>query len=77
MTLLISLSINHMMILVILVQLFSLHLLNLSISNVLYVPTMQRNIISISQFCIKNDILIEFLPDSFHVKDQLTGGTHS
>ncbi|KAE8725678.1 hypothetical protein F3Y22_tig00008262pilonHSYRG00055 [Hibiscus syriacus] len=40
-----------------------------SLSNVLCVPTMKRNIISISQFCKSNNTSIEFLAFSFHVKD--------
>ncbi|KAL6319832.1 hypothetical protein AAG906_036898 [Vitis piasezkii] len=34
--------------------------------NVLCVPTMKRNLISISQFCKSNNTSIEFLPSSFH-----------
>ncbi|KAE8674326.1 hypothetical protein F3Y22_tig00111758pilonHSYRG00069 [Hibiscus syriacus] len=44
-----------------------------SISNVLCVPTMKHNLISISQFCKSNNTSIEFLPSSFHVKDLRTG----
>ena len=44
-----------------------------TLSNVLYVPTMKRNLISISQFCKSNNTSIEFLPSSFHVKDLSTG----
>ncbi|RVW91741.1 Retrovirus-related Pol polyprotein from transposon RE1 [Vitis vinifera] len=40
-----------------------------TLSNVLCVPTMKRNLISISQFCKSNNTSIEFLPSSFHVKD--------
>ncbi|KAL6328776.1 hypothetical protein AAG906_003793 [Vitis piasezkii] len=44
-----------------------------TLSNVLCVPTMKRNLISISQFCKSNNTSIEFLPSSFHVKDLHTG----
>ncbi|KAI4347884.1 hypothetical protein L6164_008660 [Bauhinia variegata] len=44
-----------------------------SLQNVLFVPTMKKNLISISQFCKTNHISIEFLPTSFHVKDLRTG----
>ena len=41
--------------------------------NVLYVPSMKRNLISVSQFCLTNNVSIEFLPHSFLVKDLRTG----
>ncbi|RVW60364.1 Retrovirus-related Pol polyprotein from transposon RE1 [Vitis vinifera] len=44
-----------------------------TLSNVLCVPTMKRNLISISQFCKSNNTSIEFLPSYFHVKDLQTG----
>ena len=44
-----------------------------TLSNVLCVPTMKRNLISISQFCKSNNTSIEFLPSAFHVKDLRTG----
>ncbi|KAI4353620.1 hypothetical protein L6164_002554 [Bauhinia variegata] len=44
-----------------------------SLHNVLFVPTMKKNLISISQFCKTNHTSIEFLPTSFHVKDLRTG----
>ena len=40
-----------------------------SLSNVLCVLTMKRNLIAISQFCHSNNMSIEFLPTSFFVKD--------
>lgn len=46
---------------------------SLSLSNVLCVPTMKKNLISISQLCSDNNLLIEFSCDSFVVKDRLTG----
>lgn len=45
----------------------SIHLLN-----VLCAPNMTRNIISVSQLCADNNLVIEFLPDSFIIKDNLT-----
>lgn len=42
-------------------------------SNVLYVPSISRNILSISQFCHENNVQIGFLPTSFHVKEFSTG----
>ncbi|PKA62506.1 Retrovirus-related Pol polyprotein from transposon TNT 1-94 [Apostasia shenzhenica] len=39
--------------------------------DVLCVPNMKRNLISISQFCKTNNTSIEFLPTSFHVKDSV------
>ena len=44
-----------------------------TLSKVLCVPTMTRNLISISQFCQSNKTSIEFFPFSFHVKDLHTG----
>lgn len=43
------------------------------LSNILCAPTMTRNIISISQLCADNNLLIEFSSDSFLMKDRLTG----
>ena len=44
-----------------------------SLSNVLYVPTMKKNLISISNLCRTNNASIEFSPTSFFVKDLRTG----
>ena len=44
-----------------------------TLSNVLCVPTMKCNLISVSQFCKSINTSIEFLPSSFHVKDLHTG----
>ena len=46
---------------------------NFSLQNVLCVPTMKKNIISISQFCTSSNTLIEFLPSYFQVKDLRMG----
>lgn len=43
------------------------------LDNVLCVPTMQKNLISVHQFCNTNRISIEFFPDIFQVKDLATG----
>ncbi|KAE8680725.1 hypothetical protein F3Y22_tig00111372pilonHSYRG00235 [Hibiscus syriacus] len=43
--------------------------------DVLFVPTMKRNLIFISQFCKTSNTSIEFLPSSFPVNDLLTGAT--
>lgn len=44
-----------------------------TLSDVLCVPTMKKNLLSISQFCITNNASIEFLPSSFFVKDLRSG----
>ena len=45
-----------------------------TLQNVLCVPNMKRNLISISQFFKTNKTSVEFLPSSFHVKDLKTRG---
>ena len=44
-----------------------------TLNNVLCVPAMQKNLISISKFCSSNHVSIEFLPTIFLVKDIRTG----
>ena len=44
-----------------------------TLQNVLCVPNLKQNLISISQFCKSNQSSVEFLPSSFHVKDLQTG----
>ena len=44
-----------------------------SLTNVLYVPNITKNLISISKFCRSNNASIEFLPFFFLVKDLHTG----
>ena len=43
------------------------------LSNVLYVPNMKQNLISVSQFCATNQVSVEFSPLLFIVKDLRTG----
>ena len=38
-------------------------------------PSIKRNLISVSQFCLTNNVFIEFLPCSFFVKDLRIGTT--
>ena len=44
-----------------------------TLNDVLCVPNMEKNLISISQFCTTNNASVEFLPSSFHAKDLRTG----
>jgi len=44
-----------------------------TLSNVLCVPTMNRNLISVYQFCVTNNVSVKFLPSLFFVKDLQTG----
>jgi histone deacetylase 1/2 len=46
-----------------------------SLTDVLYVPSITKNLISISKFYISNNASIEFLPFLFLVKDLHTGAT--
>ena len=48
---------------------------NFKLNNVLCVPSMKRNLISIHQFCNTNNAAIEFLPNTFSVKDLSTWNT--
>ena len=43
------------------------------LSDVLCVPTMKQNLISVSKFCLSNQVAIEFSPFSFIVNDLHTG----
>lgn len=45
------------------------------LNNVLCVPRMKKNLISISQFCKSNNVSIEFLLSNFLVKELRTGAT--
>lgn len=46
---------------------------NTHLSNVLYFPTMTKNLSFVSKFCSTNNVSIEFFPLSFVVKDLNTG----
>ena len=46
-----------------------------SLTDVLCVPTITKNLISISKFCISNNASVEFLPSFFLIKDLHTGAT--
>jgi hypothetical protein len=46
------------------------HLLRLT--NILHVPVIIRNLMSISQLTKDNDVIIEFTSDSYFVKDRVT-----
>lgn len=39
------------------------------LDNILYIPNMNKNLISISQFCTSNNVFVEFLPSYFLAKD--------
>ena len=43
-----------------------------TLSNVFCVPSMEKNLVSVSKFCQSNHISVEFLPFSFVVKDLRT-----
>ena len=43
-----------------------------ALNNVLCVPSMKKNLISVSQLCSPNNVSVEFLPTSFYVKDLRT-----
>lgn len=44
------------------------------LKNVLCVPSMKKNLISVSQFCSNNNVSIEFLPSSFPCEGSSHGG---
>jgi histone deacetylase 1/2 len=43
------------------------------LSDVLYVPRMKKNLISVYKLCCSNNVSVEFSPNSFVVKDYSTG----
>jgi hypothetical protein len=45
------------------------------LNDVLCVPDIKTNLISIYQFCVTNNVSVEFLPTCFQVKDLHTGAT--
>ncbi|WVY94395.1 hypothetical protein V8G54_033483 [Vigna mungo] len=46
---------------------------SLQLSNILHVPTVSHNLLSVSQLCQTNDVSVEFFPWHFDVKDLQTG----
>lgn len=44
----------------------------LALNNLLHVPSIAKNLLSVSQFTKDNDMYVEFHPDSCHVKDKKT-----
>ena len=52
---------------------FTTHNTSFKLNNIFCVPSMRKNLISISQFCTSNNVSVEFLPSSFHVKELRTG----
>ena len=45
----------------------------LSLNNVLYVPDIARNLLSVKKLCTDNSVSVEFFPTKFQVKDLNTG----
>lgn len=43
------------------------------LSNVLCVPSINQNLISVAKFCLTNNVSVEFFPSQFLVKDLTTG----
>lgn len=41
----------------------------LVLSNLLHVPSLNKNLLSVKQFCLDNTITVAFLPNSFGIKD--------
>lgn len=48
---------------------------NLSLSGVLYVPKLQKYVVSVSQLCKSNSVSVEFFPSCFLVKDLCMGAS--
>lgn len=46
---------------------------NLKLCNVLHVPQLVKNLISVKRLCIDNNVVMEFFPNSFYVKDVVYG----
>lgn len=46
---------------------------NFNLNDVLYAPSMQKNLISVNRFCKTNNASVEFFPNMFQVKDLPTG----
>ena len=48
---------------------------NLKLTNVLCVPSMHKNLISVNKLCKANNVFVELCPYDFQVKDLQTGTT--
>ncbi|KAI4380894.1 hypothetical protein MLD38_007032 [Melastoma candidum] len=48
---------------------------SLSLVDVLYVPDLKHNLLSIKKLCLDNDCIVEFDTSSFLIKDRRTGST--
>lgn len=48
---------------------------SLSLTNVLCVPQMKRNLISVNKLCKTNNVMVQLCPSTFQVKDLSTGAT--
>ncbi|KAK9051967.1 hypothetical protein SSX86_028595 [Deinandra increscens subsp. villosa] len=48
---------------------------NFTLSNILHVPELQKNLLSVQQFCTDNDVFFEFHSSFFVVKDESTRTT--
>ncbi|KAG7589765.1 GAG-pre-integrase domain [Arabidopsis suecica] len=53
----------------------STHSRPLSLTNVLCVPTMKKNLISVNKLCKTNNVMVQMCPFDFQVKDLRTGAT--
>ena len=47
----------------------------LTLTNVLCVPSMKRNLISVNKLCKTNNVMVQMCPSDFQVKDLRTGET--
>ena len=48
---------------------------NFNLSNILHVPQIKQNLLSVQKFCLDNHVFFEFHPFFFHVKDITTRTT--
>ncbi|CAA7032029.1 unnamed protein product [Microthlaspi erraticum] len=49
----------------------------LALNNILCVPNIHKNLISVYRLCNSNQVSVEFFPTSFQVKDLSTGACYS
>ena len=47
----------------------------LTLNNILCVPSMKRNLISVNKLCKTNNVMVQMCPYEFQVKDLRTGET--